>query len=282
MTYIAAAVQFMASLGQVDENRAHILTAIGDAARQGAKVVVLPELAVSGYTLDGQILRDSAEHLDGPTLASWINAARDFGLVIAGGFCEIFEGKLYNSALLVGPYGLLSHYRKLHLFDREKLVFSPGDKGLSVVQTPFGRIGMCVCYDLRFVEVMRALALLGADLVAVPTAWVAGFDKVSRDGDGFIGQARGAIVQANLNQTFVVCASQSRSSGGVRFLGSSLIADPYGVVLGGPAHEEADVTVLAEIDLSKVSLAQSRSELIRPRADRRTDVYSLTLNKQPL
>jgi len=282
MTYLVAAVQFMAKLGRAEENRAHILEAIGDAARRGAKVVVLPELAVSGYTLDARVLQASAEEIDGPTLASWTNAARKYGLVIAGGFCEIFEGKLYNSALLVGPDGLMLHYRKLHLFDREKLVFTPGDKGLSVVQTPFGRIGVCVCYDLRFVEVMRALALSGADLVAVPTAWVAGFDKVSRDGDGFIGQARGAIVQANLNQTFVVCASQSHSSGDVRFLGSSLIADPYGVVLGGPAHEEADVTVLAEIDLSKVSLAQSRSELIKPRSDRRTDVYTLTLNERPL
>ena len=177
---------------------------------------------------------------------------------------------------------MLLHYRKLHLFDGEKLVFAPGDKGLGVAETPYGRIGLCVCYDLRFVEVMRALALAGADIVAVPTAWVKGFDRVTRDGDGLIAQARGAIVQANLNQAYVVCASQGGSAGQIRFLGSSLIADPYGMLLAGPADELGETTLIAQVDLDTVQRAQVRSELIMPRADRRTDVYAVRLGEREL
>jgi predicted amidohydrolase len=111
---------------------------------------------------------------------------------------------------------------------------------------------------------MRALALQNADLIAVPTAWVGGFDKVARDGDGLIGQARGAIVQANLNQVFVACgASQSGDAYGTCFLGSSVIADPYGRVLSGPLDEIVEDMAIAPFEHSLVREAQNRSELIR-------------------
>ncbi len=282
MSFRVAALQFQAEPGAAGANRARTLALIAEAAAGGARVIVLPELAISGYTLDETALRAAAEPVDGPTLAAWHEAARRLGLVIAGGFCERVGEDLHNSALLVGPDGLLLHYRKLHLFDGEKTVFAPGDLGLPVADTPFGRIGLCVCYDLRFVEVMRALALRGADLVVVPTAWVGGFDKVARDGDGLIGQARGAIVQANLNQVYVACASQCGATPQMSFLGSSLIADPYGRILSGPLPADADGTVAAEVDLAQARLAQERSALIRPRRDRRTDVYGLRLGAETL
>ena len=277
-----AAVQFTATPGQAQNNRARTLDFIHTAATRDARIVVLPELAVSGYCLDQTLLELAAEELNGATLEAWTKAAATLNVVIAGGFCEKAEGKLYNSALLVGPNGLLLHYRKLHLFDREKLVFAPGDLGLSVADTPFGRIGLCVCYDLRFVEVMRGLALQNADLIAVPTAWVGGFDKVARDGDGLIGQARGAIVQANLNQVFVACASQSGEANGTCFLGSSVIADPYGRVLSGPLDEIVEDMAIAPFEHSLVREAQNRSELIRPRSDRRSDVYELRFMNRAL
>jgi predicted amidohydrolase len=276
-----AVVQLTATPGRALENRARTVAAISAATDRGARIIVLPELVTSGYCLDRELLDMAAEELDGPTLEAWTKEAARLNVVIAGGFCEKADGKLYNSALLVGPDGLLLHYRKLHLFDREKLIFAPGDVGLGVVETPFGRVGLCVCYDLRFVEVMRALALQGADVIAVPTAWVGGFDKVQRDGDGLIGQARGAIVQANLNQVYVACASQCGQANDIRFLGSSLIADPYGHVLSGPLDSVTESTSIASFNRSIVQEAQNRSDLIRPRADRRDDVYELTLKARP-
>lgn len=277
MKFSVAAVQFTAAPGRAAENLSHTLALIETAAANGARVIILPELAISGYTLDRDLLEAAAEPLDGPAFAAWTELALRLGIVIAGGFCERDDGRLYNAAMLVGPDGLLLHYRKLHLFDREKLVFAAGDRGLDVATTPFGRIGLCVCYDLRFVEVMRGLALQDAELVAVPTAWVRGFDKVARDGDGLIGQARGAIVQANLNQVYVACASQGGSAGDIAFLGSSLVTDPYGRILSGPLPEDEQAAVMAEIDLAVVRAAQERTELVRPRQDRRTDLYGVSL-----
>lgn len=280
MTVSIAAIQFTATPGQPRDNRARTLDFIHAAVTRDCRIIVLPELAVSGYCLDQALLENAAEELNGPTLSAWTEIAAELDVVVAGGFCERAGGKLYNSAILVGPSGLLLHYRKLHLFDREKLIFAQGDIGLNVADTPFGRIGVCVCYDLRFVEVMRALALQDADLIAVPTAWTRGFDQVIRDGDGLIGQARGAIVQANLNQVFVACASQGGAANGISFLGSSLIADPYGRILSGPLDDATGAMAIAPFDPSLVREAQNRSELIRPRCDRRSDVYELRVGSR--
>jgi predicted amidohydrolase len=277
MSLAAAAVQFGAALWRPDENRARAEAAIRAAAGQGARLVVLPELAIPGYGVDAAALAAAAEPLEGPTAANWRALAAELDVVIAGGFCERAAGRLYNSAVLVTPDGTLTAYRKLHPFDAEKTVFAPGDLGLSVAETPLGRIGLCVCYDLRFVEVARALALMGADIIAVPTAWVGGFDRNPRDAMGFIGQARGAMVQANLNQVAMVCASQSGGGQGIRFLGSSLIVDAFGEVLAGPMGEDEDGTILATLDVAAIRAARVRSALVRPRDDRRRDVYGLTL-----
>lgn len=272
-----AAIQLRVPLYQPDANRRRAAAVIDAAARDGAQLIVAPELSISGYGLEVDGLMASAEPLLGPTLASWTALAAAHECYIAGGFCEREGDRLYNAAMLVGPQGLVGHYRKLHLFDAEKHVFTPGDKGLSVHELPFGRVGLCVCYDLRFVEVVRALALQGADLIAVPTAWVGGFDSIPFDSGGLITQARGAAVQANLNQVFLACASQAGTAGGARFLGSSLLVDPFGTVLAGPLGADEEVTLRAEIDLADTSRARVRSALIRPRDDRRTDVYGLAI-----
>ena len=277
---LAAAVQFTSALYNGDANRARAREAIRGAAASGARLIVLPELAVSGYGLDSEGLRKASEPLQGPTLSDWAGLAAELDIWIVGGFCEHEGDRLYNTAILVGPEGLTGHYRKLHLFDREKLIFEPGDKGLPIVETPLGRVGLCVCYDLRFVEVTRALALQGADVIAVPTAWVGGFDPNPRDVMGFIGQARGAMVQANLNQVYMVCASQGDRAGDIRFLGSSMIIDPYGEVQAGPLSEHAAATIIADIDPERLASARIRSELVRPREDRRTDMYAIVIGGQ--
>ena len=273
-----AAVQFAAEAFNPSANRRRVRSFIAEAASRGAGLAVVPELAISGYALDGKQLAEVAEPFDGPTLHQWTAAARENQILIAGGFCEISEGKLYNSAMLVGPQGSLLHYRKLHLFDRERTIFTEGDLGLPVADTPLGTIGLCVCYDLRFVEVSRLLALQGASLIAVPTAWVGGFDRTPLDQEGYITQARGAVVQANLNQVFIACASQA----GEGFLGNSLIVDPFGKVLAGPLDGNSEEILTAEYSDSVAKAAQYRSALVNPRKDRRTDVYGVILKKRVL
>jgi predicted amidohydrolase len=241
-------------------------------------VVVLPELIVPGYGTDGDRMAAQAEPLDGPTVNAWVElAARHDGLV-AGGFCERDGDRIFNTAVLVGGDGVLLHYRKLHLFGHEKGAFTPGDLGLPVAETAAGRIGLCVCYDLRFVETARILALRGADLILVPTAWVTGFDKRRWDEDGMAPQAHGALLQANLNQVFIACASQAGRFGELEFLGSSILATPRGELALGPLPGDRDELALASIDGGEARRAQERAELVSPRRDRRTDVYGITID----
>jgi N-carbamoylputrescine amidase len=263
MTVVALA-QVSGPAGAGDANRAKGLEAAGKAFGQGADLVVLPELLVPGYDWDRERLEAGAEAIDGPTVSAWAELA------------ALQHRRARRSR------GVALHYRKLHLFSGEKGVFTPGDLGLPVVDTPLGRIGVCICYDLRFVETLRALSLAGAELVCVPTAWVPGFDSQRWDAEGFCPQARYATMQANLDGVYVACASQAGEWGEHTFLGSSVLADPRGRVVAGPLSGDADELVLAEIDLASDGGASDRGGDIRPRDDRRDDVYSLVLDGRPL
>ncbi|MDE0669901.1 MAG: hypothetical protein OXI48_12885 [bacterium] len=275
-----ALAQLVAPAGDASANRLRSVAAAADLFERGADIVVLPEMCVPWYTADPAKLDTLAEPLDGPTVQAWRDAAAAHGGVVVGGFCERGgDGALYNTAVAVSADGVIGHYRKLHLFDREKLCFAPGDLGLPTFETQFGRLGICVCYDLRFVEVVRVLALSGAELICVPTAWVGGFDR-RLDAGSLIPHAQGAALQANLSQVFIACASQAGDSGDLRFLGSSILADPYGEVVAGPLARDRDESTLARLDLAEAARAQERGKRIRPRADRRTDVYGVTLGSQ--
>lgn len=253
--------------------------AIEAAAAQGADLIVLPELVASGYVTDDPAIAGLAEPDDGsgPVLGSWCQLARRLGLGIIGGYPEAKGDRLFNSVAVIDRTGAIAGgYRKLHLFGSEKQRFAPGDLGLPVFSLDGVTVGVVVCYDLRFPEVMRLLAVeSGADLVAVPTAWVVGFDPAATPSDARIGQVDGAFVQANLNQVFVACADLCGSGNGVTFLGRSLIASPYGEPLVGPLPADKAEVAVAEIDPAEGRRAQDRGDGISPRADRRTDVYTL-------
>jgi predicted amidohydrolase len=267
----------LTSGGDGAANRQPTLAAGRELFARGAQLVVLPELIVPGYRLEAAFLSTGAEPLDGPTTAAWTELAAEAGGYVVGGFCERADGRLYNAAVLVGAEGVLLHYRKLHTFGREREIFAPGDRGLPIARTPFGVVGLCICYDLRFVETARILALRGAELICVPTAWVPGFDQQRWDRDGFCTQARGAQLQANLDQVFIACASQAGDAFEQAFLGSSIVCDPYGGVAFGPAPGDRDELGVATIDLDAVGRAHARGGLINPQTDRRSDVYGLTL-----
>ena len=146
---------------QVESNRDLTLRSATSAFERGADIVVLPEMIVPGYVADWRKLALVAEPLDGPTVEAWSALARDSDGYVVGGFCERDGESLFNTAVAVGPDGLLLHYRKVHLFADEKIAFRPGNLGFPLVSTRFGVIGLCVCYDLRFVEVVRLMALRG-------------------------------------------------------------------------------------------------------------------------
>jgi predicted amidohydrolase len=266
--------QVAVQVGAVDDNRGLVRSLADQALTAGSDLVVFPELAVSGYTTDRALVREVAEPLDGPTVGMLTELTARRGGLVATGLCERDGDVFYNSVVVVGRDGPVLHYRKLHLFDEENDVYAPGDLGLPVADTDWGRLGACVCYDLRFVEVLRVLSLRGADLVVAPAAWVGGFDR-SVPATGLPRQAQAAVVQANLDQVAVAAVSQAPLPGGPALLGGSVVADAHGDLLAGPLSRTSADRATVRIDIASGRAARVRSERIRPREDRRTDVYAL-------
>lgn len=249
---------------------------IHQAADAGANLVILPELIATSYAPTNPGLRDLAESVSdpGPCLTAWQNVARDRGVSVVAGFAERDGNSLFNAAVIIDEQGrIVDTYRKLHLFGDEHSAFSPGDHGLPIVDVQGVRLGVVVCYDLRFPEALRILAVRGCEVVAVPTAWVRGFDR-KVDPTGRIGQVDGAVVQANLNQLFLVVADQVGETNGVGFLGRSLIVDPYGELVVGPLSPVDPQIATATIDTALVQSARHRGAGIDPLVNRRIDVYA--------
>ncbi|WJV23505.1 MULTISPECIES: nitrilase-related carbon-nitrogen hydrolase [Pseudomonas] len=247
-TLKVACQQLAPRVGELDYNRDLGQRAIREAAAEGAQVVVLPELVQSGYVFaDRQEALALSEPLDGPTLTLWKALAAELQVVIVGGFCErLNAGQVANSAALVEPEGRVTVYRKAHLWDREKLVFTVGDQPPPVVETRFGAIAMLICYDLEFPEWVRLPALAGAALLCAPVNWP--------DGPRPAGErpAEMVRVQANaaVNRMFIAACDRCGDERGVAWVGGSLIVDADGYPLAGSARHPQQQLLLAELPLA--------------------------------
>ena len=229
-----AACQVSLRVGEVARNRAAALEAIFAAAAAGASVIVLPELAPSGYVFESPAeARAAAEPAGGPTVTEWAAAAADLGVVIIGGFAELgADGRLYNSAVLADPGGPRAVYRKAHLWDAESDFFTPGTAPPPVIDTAFGRIAMMICYDAEFPEWVRRPALAGADLLAVPTNWPA--EPVPPgERPNVVLNIQGA---AFANRMFVAAACRVGAERGVSWVGGSLDRRAGRVPAGRPGR----------------------------------------------
>jgi len=167
-----AVVQMDCTLGDVEANCRRVEGLVRGATAQGAEVIVLPELATTGYFV-GERMSDLAEPVPGPT-SEWVcRLAKTYGCYIAIGIIERGEnGRYHDSALFTSKDGtLLGCYRKVHLFAAERTVFTPGTEP-AIFDTPFGRVALTICYDLIFPEYIRALALRGAQLILNCTDWI--------------------------------------------------------------------------------------------------------------
>ena len=265
-----ACCQLSLRVGELEENRAKLTAAIVEAAGGGARVIVLPELATSGYVFaDAEEAGRLAEPVDGPTVAGWESLARAHELVIVGGLCEVEpDGALRNSAVIIDGTGLRAVYRKAHLWDREKLVFLAGDAPPPVVETSVGRIATMVCYDLEFPEWVRLAALAGAELLCVPTNWPA-FPRPEGERPGEVVRA---LAAAATNRMFVIACDRVGSERGVDWVGGSVIAGCDGFPLAGPARAGETVTLSAALRLEEArdKRLNDRNDVL---GDRRPELY---------
>ncbi len=257
-------------VGDVEGNRAAAYAALTEAGEAGIALVVLPELVQSGYVFaDAAEARTLAEPVTGPTITQWQERSAAYGMTVVGGFCELGEeGAIYNSAVLIESGQVLACYRKVHLWDAEQDVFTPGSERPPVVDTALGRIGMLVCYDLEFPEWVRLIGLADAQILAAPTNW----PLSPRPADE---QPLGVIkVQANAatNALYVVAADRRGVERGVDWVRGSVIVGPDGFRIAGPRTDDPPLLLVAEIDPGRAA-----DKRIGPRNhivdDRRTDLY---------
>ena len=271
MTTRVACAQIPLSIGDTAGNRTNCRAAIESAANDGAQIVVLPELASSGYVFaDRDELSSSAETRDGATITEWADLAGAFGLTIVGGFPEAAGDAIYNSAAVVDWSGLRAVYRKAHLWDTENRVFDRGDDLPIVVDTEHGRVGVMICYDVEFPEWVRAVALSGADLLCAPVNW----PLLPRpEGERPTEMVR-ALAGAGMNRMPIAVCDRVGIERGQEWIGGSVITDADGYPLAVAEFGKAGV-VTADIDLaeSRIKRINTNNDVL---SDRRTDLYRRT------
>ena len=276
-----AVAQLAITVAEPEANRQAAADAVAEAAAAGARLVVLPELCDSGYVFDTADPAAEARGLAAPaednaTLRQWHELAARHRLVIVGGFCELgADGHLYNSAALVDASGTRAVYRKAHLWDSEKLVFTPGAAALPTVDTQVGRVAVMVCYDLEFPEWTRLAALDGADLIAAPVNWP-GYSWPEGERPAEVVKAQAA---AAANGVFVAVADRCRTERGVSWISGSLIASPEGYTLAGPVLADRPAVLTAACDLPRArdKRVSGRNDLL---ADRRPELYAWAPDKR--
>jgi len=261
---IVTCCQLAPVIGDFAGNRARVEAAVAEAAAGGAGVIVLPELALSGYCFDSV---EEARALSVP--AGWPGFAELAALapdaVVVLGFAELAAtGELFNSAAMLFA-GHQVTYRKVHLWDREKEFFLPGSEPAPVVSTPFGRLAMMVCYDLEFPEYTRSVALRGAQLLAVPTNW----PLIGRPAGQPAPEVVIAMAAARVNRMAIAVCDRQGIERGQEWNQASTVIGPDGWPL---ATVDAQGRVRAELNLTGVDDKglSERNDLFR---DRRPELY---------
>ena len=251
-----AVAQSRADLKGVEERIAYLGQLLPEVVQFGADLLLLPELFVCGYNISAEI-PTVAEYRDGPTSVAIAQLARQHAIAIHYGYAERAKGKIFNSALCIGPDGAtLGHHRKLAIppgFERE--LFSPG-KGCQTFKYCGFNVATLICYDAEFSETVRHVAGLGADLVLVPTA---------------LGRAWGWVAEKMIptrafeNGVYLAYSNIAGVENDMAFLGRSFIAAPDGTELARAGH--GPEVLFADLDLAEVAKSQARLPYLSDRHD---------------
>jgi len=252
------------------ENTEKILAMMEIAAKDDARLIVFPETALTGYMLTRNEAEHVAESVLGLSTMKIASKAKALNVYVVVGLIEKAKGKLYNTAVLIGPGGIIGKYRKMHLpycgVDR---YLAWGDLGYNVFQTEIGNIGINICYDGQHPEGVRILMLKGADIVAHPTALPTGTDFMYK-----LVNPTNALE----NNLYIVAADRVGVERGITFLGNSVILDVNGATIAQASAEKEEI-IYASLNPFKarakhIVLKQKENEVHIIR-DRRPEYYSL-------
>lgn len=254
--------QFRPLFGKIERNLDKVLAALADVE---ADLIILPELAYTGYYFADrdEACRLSQDVTSSPIIDNLTELCRQRNFYIVSGFAEKYLDKCFNSSVLIGPEGLVHTYRKLHLFSDEKNVFTPGDIPLQVNRIGGVNIGMMVCFDWVFPEVVRTLALQGADIICHPANLVLSFCQDTM------------ITRCLENRVYAVTANRygtdKRPHGELKFTGKSQIVAPGGILLKRSPSQRDDLVIM-DIDPT-ASRNKHITALNEVLADRRPEYY---------
>ena len=232
----AAAIQFNVKQGDVDANLAYVREALARVAAQGANLAVLPEMWSSGFSYKN--LNELALRTQG-IVNELLELSGRYKLVIIGSMPEPNGDKVFNALYVIDNGTLAGVYRKMHLFSLlgEERAFSGGDSWLCA-ETSLGKVGVLICYDLRFPELARRLAVEGAQVICIPAQW----PKPRQEHWRTLLRAR-----AMENQLFIVACNACGIIGKLDFFGMSMIIDAKGEVLGEAGEGEGEI--IASLDM---------------------------------
>jgi 5-aminopentanamidase len=243
-----ACCQISPQVESPDRSTQLALDAISAAVAGGAELIVLPELANSGYVFDrAEEARTAAVPPGADLIRDWGREAAKGDAILVAGFCELApDGRVFNSSVLVDGDQVLGVYRKLHLWGQEPKWFSAGEAPAPVISTRLGRIGLGVCYDIEFPELTRGLALDGAELIALPANWP--FEEPAPGARPILHGL--AAMTAYWSKVFVAVCDRCGTERGVEFEGGSVIAAPNGELLAGPVAGRGAEILYADCDLA--------------------------------
>ena len=258
-----AAAQITCALGDLAANIAKIREFCARAKKQGVELIVFPEASDTGYSMP--VISQHATPWTEGAVPALQEMAKELSLTIVAGVSERDGDRVYNSQVFIDPNGkMIASYRKTHLFvlapNDESSCYTPGDKFVSVAAAGFN-FGLSICYDLRFPEVCRALALeYGANVMLVSSAW-----PLPR-----AAHLRAlAIARAIENQSYLVLANRSGIDAGVTCCGMSAIIDPSGEVLASASGDPEEL-LIADISAEAIATVRDKVPVF---ANRRTDLY---------
>lgn len=254
--------QFKPRFGEISENLEQVKSGLKNAK---ADLIVLPELPFTGYYFkDRQEVHQLAHEVhDSMIIKSLIELCNQNDFYLVTGFAEKEKNKLYNSSLLIGPEGLIHTYRKIHLFNLEKMWFDPGNTKLTVYEIDGVNIGMMVCWDWIYPEVTRKLAVLGADIICHPSNLVLPYCQYTM------------VSRSMENNVFTITANRigedKRPHGNLKFTGKSQVTGPKGKIIYKAKSNQKDLSII-EIDVTEArnKSMTSTNDLLK---DRRPQYY---------
>ncbi len=254
-----AYVQMEPAFLKPEKNYSRAEKLVKEAAEKGAKLAVLPELFDTGYNFENreEVEAVASQIPDGPTTEFLIELAKELDIFIVAGTAEKDEkGRLYNSAVLVGPMGMgyIGKYRKIHLFYREKLFFQPGDLGFHVFNIGIAKVGLMICFDWFFPESARTLALKGAEIIAHPSNLVMPYAP------------RAMPIRALENRVYTITANRIGEERGLKFIGKSTIASPKAEVLALGSEDQEEIAVVnVDLELAREKRINEMNDILKDR-----------------